>query len=159
MREIIFRAWDRFKQRWSNYKINDGTVYFMDKNTGVWYGSYNKRYKDFNLMQYTGLKDRNGKEIYEGDILLSTTEYGVFLISIGFGYSEKDNDILGAFKLKIEKQLALSQYFEDFDDNLIKLVNKYNIPIEENNIKCINDGWWIVGNIYENPELLGDDEE
>lgn len=36
MREIIFRAWDRFKQRWSNYKINDGTVYFMDKNTGVW---------------------------------------------------------------------------------------------------------------------------
>ena len=57
MREIKFRAWDRFKQRWSNYKINDGTVYFMDKNTGIWYGSYNKRYKDFNLMQYAGLKD------------------------------------------------------------------------------------------------------
>lgn len=80
MREIKFRCWDRLKKRWSNYKINDGTVYFMDKNTGVWYGSYNKRYKDFNLMQYTGLKDVWEKEIYEGDILFESSEEKYFKV-------------------------------------------------------------------------------
>lgn len=158
MREIKFRAWIPSHLRMvevCDLDMKGESISFIDYD-----GFYIVKWlSDVKLMQYTGVKDKNGKEIYEGDILLSTTEDGVFLVSIGFGYSEKDNDILGAFKLKIEKQLSLSQYFEDFDDKLIKLVNKYNIPIEEeNNIKCINDGWQIIGNIYKNPELIGDDE-
>lgn len=164
MREIKFRIWNKICNRFLNIDYSYPVAITNQGKIGVLvedfdFEEYTKdELKNIIISEYTGIKDMNGKEIYEGDILLSTTEDGVFLISIGFGYSEKDNDILGAFKLKIEKQLALSQYFEDFDDNLIKLVNKYNIPIEENNIKCINDGWWIVGNVYENPELLGDDK-
>ena len=156
MREIKFRAWDILKQRWSNYKINDGTVYFMDKNTSVWYGSYHKRYKEFDLMQYTGLKDMKGKEIYEGDILLSSDENGIFLISIDFGYPNIEySNILTGFQIKTEIILSNSQYFENFSNNLIELISKYNIPMkEDNNAKYISDGWWILGNIYENPELL-----
>lgn len=121
MREIKFRAWDRFKQRWSNYKINDGTVYFMDKNTGIWYGSYNKRYKDFNLMQYTGLKDEYGDEIYEGDIVtLHNSKYKVI------------------FNSK-EARFVLKDAFFEMD-----------IPFTNNN----NERMEIVGNIYENPELM-----
>lgn len=123
MREIKFRAWDRFKQRWSNYKINDDTVYFMDKNTGVWYGSYNKRYKDFNLMQYTELKDMRGKEIYEGDILLD-------------GNNKKPYKVIfenGSFRAEFEGD------FEEYSFDLIDVIAQ---------------GCEVVGNIYENPELI-----
>ena len=125
MREIKFRAWDRFKQRWSNYKINDGTVYFMDKNTGVWYGSYNKRYKDFNLMQCTGLKDKNNKEIYEGDILLDRNNKKPYKVIFKNG----------SFRAEFEGD------FEEYSFDLIDVVAQ---------------GCEVVGNIYENAELLGE---
>ena len=123
MREIKFRCWDRFKQRWSNYKINDGTVYFMDKNTGVWYGSYNKRYKDFNLMQYTELKDIRGKGIYEGDILFE---------SFGERY----------YKVVFKNGSFRAEFKGDFEWHHFDLID------------VVIQGCEVVGNIYENPELM-----
>lgn len=60
MREIKFRAWDRDSKQW---------VFINDQNflLGV-DGSINHRPSTV-LMQYTGLKDKNGKEIYEGDVV------------------------------------------------------------------------------------------
>ena len=58
MREIKFRAWNKEKAKMDkNFRFdefNDVNDYFADD--------------DFVFMQYTGLKDKNGKEIYEGDI-------------------------------------------------------------------------------------------
>lgn len=120
MREIKFRAWDILKQRWSNYKINDGTVYFMDKNTGVWYGTYNRRYKDFNLMQYTGLKDKNGKEIYEGDIFHIGSKKILYVVEwIDCGLKGK--------QIRNGSWIGLDFWKKDIE---------------------------ILGNIYENPELM-----
>ena len=56
-RKIKFRAWDKVKQIWCNYKIDDGTVYFMDNDTGCLYRNYPGKYENFDLMQYTGIKD------------------------------------------------------------------------------------------------------
>ena len=63
MREIKFRAWGRFgdtkkDEMIDNWQNTDYTEY-----VGFGGGGY------FELMQYTGLKDKNGKEIYEGDIV------------------------------------------------------------------------------------------
>jgi hypothetical protein fuD12_02509 len=142
MREIKFRIWDINARKW----LKSFNIDLLD-------------IPKFNLAevnQYTGLKDMREKEIYEGDILLSSNENGIFLISINFGDSNiEDSNILTCFQIKIEKTLAGSQYLEYFNNNLIKLINKYNIPIEEyNNEKYISDGWWILGNIYQNPELI-----
>jgi len=121
MREIKFRVWDAHKRMWTEYRIHDGVVYFLDKSTGVWVGKYDKRYKEFDLMQYTGLKDKNNKEIYEGDIVtLHNGKYKVIFNSKEARFVLRDDEF------------------------------EMNIPFTNNNNKRME----VVGNIYENPELI-----
>lgn len=109
-REIKFRAWHK-----------NAKCMCMDVTTDL----LNRDYLVF--MQYTGLKDKNGKEIYEGDIL-ERHEYWPIRI-------EYDK---GCFMVR---DLDKVRY-----NNLI-----LNVPIC--NFESIND-WKVIGNIYENPELL-----
>jgi len=60
MREIKFRAWDKN----TKVMIDFGSL----KDFGYWIHKW-YRPKRYILVQHTGLKDKNGKEIYEGDII------------------------------------------------------------------------------------------
>nr|DAF18498.1 MAG TPA: YopX protein [Caudoviricetes sp.] len=84
-REIKFRVYDKEKNMWTNFKIFDNIIHFMDKNTGVWFHEKYKAKGRFSLMQYTGLKDSEGYEIYEDDIVWNEwdEEYQVVIYDDG----------------------------------------------------------------------------
>ena len=126
MREIKFRAWLETEKRF--FYQNDQylqsflkrCVRFSSKDAP----SHHEKYGNYTLMQYTGLKDKNGKEIYEGDIL-QCPNYNYDPSAGDDPYNLIPVEYLNSgFKLNHEH---LDEYHKDSK---------------------------VIGNIYENPDLL-----
>jgi hypothetical protein len=69
MREIKFRQWDSVHKR---YQFDIGVT-----GPGSWCGPSYVTWEKYPLEQFTGLHDKNGKEIYEGDIISGASDLGV----------------------------------------------------------------------------------
>ena len=143
MREIKFRAWDKKIGRWvknDNAEFDywliwpKGGIELIDCDDGQKNGFHEhcvSYIKDrFILSQYTGLKDKNGKEIYEGDIL---DRCGVVK------HADRVQFISGMFVVHSEYNIA------GYVVNTISL-NDY--------INNLIDGCEVIGNIYESKDLL-----
>ena len=117
MREIKFRAWDKNLKKFHYPDLWDNS---MPSNWRYWY----------ELNQWTGLKDKNGIEIYEGDILrprrYKNTKTYNFPVVFKNG------------KFMFEHKLA---GYQTLHESL-------------KNGKRANNDFEVIGNIYENPELL-----
>ena len=127
MRETKFRAYH--KERKEMFEI--ASIDFEEKKAALSNGIIkllNVDSKQFELLQYTGLKDKNDKEIYEGDILFFRDENMKYIVVW------QDT----AF---IIKSIEIRKYLEKM------------CWLDDTEICCE-----IVGNIYENKKLLEENE-
>ena len=119
MRELKFRVWDTWDK-------NEGKMYYLDLND--WESQAEFVEIDFTsepiFMQYTGLKDKNGQEIYEKDILRLFNDNDQPLYDIGQVIFED-----AVFWVRFKDKRSLELYID-------------------------HDMYKVIGNIYENPELL-----
>lgn len=122
-----FRMWNRIT---SQLHLVDG-LYFNDKEAEYVDDDNVLRFigfKNIELMQSTGLKDKNGKEIFEGDILACKTDDKVINLNV---FWDEEHALFMFESKKYNEQEPLAELVEN---------NTY--PFE------------IIGNVYENPELL-----
>lgn len=126
MREIKFRAWIKEKKAIFEVILIDYVtkkVTYLLERVGHLLNVRNDKFNDIELMQYTGLKDKNNKEIYESDILFESFREEYYKVVF-------EN---GSFKAEFKGD------FEEYSFDLIDVVAQ---------------GCEIIGNIYENPELI-----
>lgn len=130
-REIKFRVWDNYLKSYKdNYenRENDSEEFYLPPKM-LFLESLKSLQKDsdrFTIEQFTGLKDKNGKEIYEGDIIRD----GSSVYQVLFGQYEDG----------LSQQVGIGFYLEQ--------TNGFFQPL------CQNNKFTILGNIHENPELL-----
>lgn len=112
--------------------VGDGNIWIIDEDSvaGDWIVN-----NDIHLMQSTGLKDKNGKEIFEGDILTN----GIDIVDV------RNHETLGFYTLVNGREVFFG--------------HETSIEEFEEDIEGFTEIAEILGNIYENPELLEMEDE
>ncbi len=138
-REIKFRGWNKVGKRMVDLKAL--TEFAKDATLSV-DGLFLPFSDDIELMQYTGLKDIKGRDIYEGDIVMYENDYpGNYAEP---SPPEPHNDLaVVEWSDEARWNLNCTPFKKDNREDWADWIHEYGNDLE------------IIGNIHENPELLG----
>jgi uncharacterized phage protein (TIGR01671 family) len=145
-REIKFRVWNGMSMQYNVVVGKAGAFYArIDPNDSACLSPTTKYDDSVPVMQYTGQKDKNGRDVYEGDIVkIHRTYVRPFVNSeqkIDYKFIDNGEIEIGQIVLSGVSQKYLVSYehirYDDTED--------FDMP--EHAIE-------VIGNIYENPELL-----
>lgn len=136
MRDIKFRIWDGAKNEWLASSNKDALPYYGFALVGEVMTVQSPPYWSLDegniVEQFTGLKDKNGTEIYEGDIIVQK--------SLGSNKSE----CRGKITYKEDHAAFMFEVYERGKPVMWLFLNEFN---PEKTCE-------VIGNIHENPELL-----
>lgn len=135
MMEIKFRAWDKnTSTMFEHEELLRCGHYDLILNSEI----------DYDLMQFTGLRDRNGKEIYEGDIVKMHSE---FYNQFGDEGNNLDRDYIGEVVFIPSKGACIKNI-----KWYCHLSDTYGTDKRYKQITARRSD--VIGNVHENPELL-----
>jgi uncharacterized phage protein (TIGR01671 family) len=134
MRQIKFRAWNKKWERMVDNVLVNSDVVLWTCNLDICHPDWDYLDEDIKVMQFTGLLDKNGKEIYEDDVVIAWSE----------GCKH-----IGQIKWRLEGQPAIIIYPAYFN-GVFWCLHGASIGEEQ----YYDEGIEIIGNIYQNPELL-----
>jgi len=146
MREILFRGLAKDGTGWVNgdlinYDKNDKRI--LPQNFRAWDIQHDgEEIIPETIGQYTGLDDKNGTKVFEGDIIENTNRH-------------KYNNIISRHTIYIGKY----DYEDTYNFSADESQHGYGVNINHtlSALYYISAGYTIIGNIHENPELLKND--
>lgn len=149
MSTIKFRAWDK----WHNTMFYIDDLYWFEEE-GVHDGGGYGHCANYEIMPYSGIHDKNGREIYEGDIVLTQEMYDK-----PYTKNRKSKRHIGVVEYKVLGGNGFYNHETGKHDKHREYGAEWIVKVEDYG-KFTHGSWGhfydceVIGNIYENPELL-----
>ena len=137
-RVIKFRAWDTSFKKWVTHSVTisaEGRIFLMFVDDNQKFHCFPKTSEEIIIQQFTGLLDKNSTEIYEGDIVKYV--------------GDRDS-------YSLPGEVSIGEYFTHSYQFRHYGVRVRRIDMNDTYFGLSNDypNFVVIGNIFENPELL-----